>query len=263
MNAEQSPKRLVLMIVGLILAIGLLVWQLQGTSGISLPYYDFVEYWSAGRLCSEGQNPYSHELIEKLERDLGREEPAVLMWNPPWTLTLVMPFGLLPPRVAHLLWLAISLAILLLSAELLWRLYSTNHSHRWLTVLGLAFVPSLIALTAGQISPWLLLGATLFLFAVSREQWMLAGMASVLLAIKPHLSYLFWLALLLWCIQERQWKLIFGGLLLGGLCSLIPIWNDPDVFTSYLDALRNRPPAEYDSPTLGTLLRLWCDTDNF
>ena len=29
-----------------------------------------------------------------------------MLWTPPWTLPLYLPFGLLEPRPAHLAWLA-------------------------------------------------------------------------------------------------------------------------------------------------------------
>src|SRR5687768_9403445 len=84
---------------------------------VQLQLFDFVEYWAAGNLCVRGENPYDAKEIEKLEKQLGREEDHVLMWNPPWTLPIVMPFGLLEPRVAHLLWLGIQFAAVAFSAD--------------------------------------------------------------------------------------------------------------------------------------------------
>ena len=55
-----------------------------------------------------------------------------------------------------------------------------------------AFLPTLFALQSGQIGPLLLLGAVLFLECERRGWPVLAGAATVLLAIKPHLAYLLW-----------------------------------------------------------------------
>ena len=61
---------------------------------------------------------------------------------------------------------------------------------------ALAFttMPALFALHSGQIGPQLLLGAVLFLECERRGYHFLTGAATVLLAIKPHLAYLIWLA---------------------------------------------------------------------
>ena len=63
------------------------------------PPDDYVEYWAAGRLNLQGENPYSPELLLPLERGAGRDtDEAIMMWNPPWTLALAMPFGLMDSR---------------------------------------------------------------------------------------------------------------------------------------------------------------------
>ena len=59
------------------------------------------------------------------------------------------------------------------------------------------------------------LGTVLFLQCERRGYYVLAGAAAVLLAIKPHIVYLFWFALLLWAIQRRRWALLAGGIATG------------------------------------------------
>src|SRR5437763_628311 len=81
---------------------------------------------------------------------------------------------------------------------------------RRLLALALActFVPVYVAIIAGRISPLLLLGAVLFLTFVRRGNDLCAGAACALLAVKPHLAYLFWIAVLLWSIRERRWHVL-------------------------------------------------------
>ena len=81
--------------------------------------------------------------------------------------------------------------------------------------IALAFVPSLFALQSGQIGPILLLGAVLFLECERRGWPFLAGAATMLLAIKPHLAYLVWVAILFDSIARRQVAMIAGGILAG------------------------------------------------
>ncbi len=261
--------RLRLMLAALVVAGAVLAWQLSrpGGTGLDLPLFDFVEYWAAGHLNAHGENPYDHDRIEELEREAGRTEKSVLMWNPPWTLTLAMPFGLFPVdrvRTAQLLWLLLQFAALVYSADTLWRYYGGAAGQRWLAwLIAFTFVPSLFALTAGQIAPLILLGAVFFLQCERRGYDALAGATAVLLAIKPHIVYLFWLALLLWAIERRRWALLAGGILTGLVATLIPLLCNPHVLGQYVSTLTTRPPDEYRSPTLGRVVRMAFGEDRF
>ncbi len=76
-----------LMVLALVLAAVFLSHRFLTDTRI-LPPDDFVEYWAAGRLNAQGQNPYDPGLLMPLEVAAGRPlEQAILMWNPPWTLT--------------------------------------------------------------------------------------------------------------------------------------------------------------------------------
>src|SRR5262249_24652295 len=148
-------------------------------------------------------NPYDLEAMEQVQREAGREEDPILMWNPPWALPLVLPLGLLDLHTAHLVWLVLHLLVLLVAADLAWRLYGGPPRRRWLAqLLAATFVPPWLALIVGQIAPLLLLGAIGFLWCLARGWALAAGATAVLLAIKPHLAALFWVALALWAVRE-------------------------------------------------------------
>jgi len=67
---------------------------------------DFVEYWAAGKLNLAGGNPYDPGQLHPLEIQTGAiEGEAVMMWNPPWLLTLIMPFGVFEYGFSRALWL--------------------------------------------------------------------------------------------------------------------------------------------------------------
>ena len=256
---EAKSLRSRLLLAGGIIVVVVLLAQLARSPEVlgRLPMYDFVEYWAAGRLIASGQNPYDPDSVHHLERLAGRSEDGILMWNPPWTLPLVLPFGVLPVRLAHLLWLILHLAVLGFCADRLWLLYGGDREQRWLGwIIGLAFVPTLFALAAGQITPILLLGAVGFLVGMERKRETLAGMAAVLLAVKPHLAYLFWIALLLWSIRERRWRVLAGGVAAGLVLTAIPLFFNAEVLQHYWHTFTQKPPAQYRSPTIGTVLRL-------
>jgi hypothetical protein len=69
--------------------------------------------------------------------------------------------------------------------------------------------------------------------------------------------------LLWWCLTERRWKILAGGLTAASVAlALAWAWN-PAVVGQYLHTLTQRPPAQYRSPTLGMVLRLLLGEENF
>ncbi len=222
------------------------------------PPDDYVEYWAAGRLNLYGENPYSKELLLPLERDAGRElDDAVMMWNPPWTLTIAMPLGAMKPREGQLAWLLLNFAAVGISAFLIWEIYCGLSSRRWIAIaIAFTFVPTLFVLQSGQISALVLLGSVLFIWAIKNQYEYAAGAAVCLIAIKPHLAYLLWFALIADLYINRRWRIITGGIICGGVMSLIPTMLNPSVWEQYLQAYQMYPPVEHVSLTIGVALRM-------
>src|SRR6266481_2047719 len=266
--SKTSLFRLTLMAAALALA-ALLLFQQFGrllADRSIMPPDDFVEYWAAGRLNLHGQNPYKAENLLPLERDAGREsfpldpsghESAIMMWNPPWTLSFVMPLGLLDARIGQLLWLLGNLAIILFCADWVWRYYQGPSAYRWVAwAVALTFIPTMMVLRAGQIGPLILLGIVGFLHFEKQGRLFLAGAACVLIAIKPHLLFLFWIALALWALKGRRWRVLIGGIVTGVVATAIPIFFNPEICQQYWFALTHHPPEEWVSLTIGSILRL-------
>lgn len=227
------------------------------------PPDDFVEYWAAAKLTLNGQNPFDESLLLPLQQHAGRDtQDAIMMWNPPWSLPAVLPLGLLPARSAQLLWLLVHLVVTGYCADRLWLLDGGSRARRWVGwAVALLFMPTIFALSSGQISPFLLLGAVLYLHCLRRAErarcWeYAAGAATVLVAIKPHLAYLLWVAIAVDAVTRGRWRVIVGGALTGLACALLPLAFNPQVWHQYADAMGNRPPAQWLSPTLGTVLRM-------
>jgi len=222
------------------------------------PPDDFVEYWAAARLTLTGQNPFDGNLLLPLQQAAGRDtQDAIMMWNPPWSLPVVLPLGLLPAREAQLLWLLVNLVVSGFCADRLWLLLGGDRSRRWLGWgAALLFMPTIFALSSGQISPFLLLGAVWFLECERRGWQYLAGAATVLVAIKPHLAYLLWIGLAVDALARGRWRVLVGGAVTGVVCALLPLAFNPHVWQQYADAMGNRPPAQWISPTFGSVLRL-------
>jgi hypothetical protein len=253
----------------LALAIGWQLYEVFEDPKVLSPN-DYVEYWAAGKLNRLGQNPYDPQLLYPLQHDEAKHqymageafgatvnEKAIMMWNPPWTLVVAHPLGMLKPRVGQFVWMGISFTILIYCSFQLWKIYG-GAPGQWLIaiLLGIFFIPCIYCLSFGQITFWLLLSLVVFTLLEERGYYYLAGAAAVPLAFKPHLIYLFWLVLALRAISDKNCrKIIAGGVAFGAVCSLLPMLTNPEVWSQYKEALKLRPPERFKTPTLGTLLR--------
>jgi len=253
--------------VGLALAGGVLVGQVRQllADPTIWPPDDFVEYWAAARLTLAGDNPYDGEKLLPLQQAAGRDtDKPIMMWNPPWALAVVLPLGLVPAREAQLLWLLVNFAAITFCGDRLWLMIGGSRTQRWIGwATALVCLPTLFALQSGQIGPLLLLGAVLFLECERRGWPMTAGAATVLLAVKPHLAYLVWVAILGNALIRRRAGVILGGILAGMAATAIPLACNGQVVHQYIDAMVNRTPEEWLSPTWGSVLRLAFGEDRF
>jgi hypothetical protein len=254
------PPRKLLVWAGLAVALAVLAFQIAHIDKDS-PLFaspDFAMYWASGRLILSGEDPYDPEKLLPLEREhVPWQANAFVMYSPPGMLTLVLPFALLSYHAARVLWLLLHALVVLLCADALWRFYGGAAGRRWLAwLIAFGFLPTLLMLKTGQVGALLLLGAVGFLYFERRGRDLAAGAAMSLLALKPHLAYLFWLALLLWVVRSRRWHVLLGGALAGLCATLVPLAVNPAVFRQYQHALTAHRPTAWATPTLGTALRL-------
>jgi len=161
---------------------------------------DFVEYWSAGKLFVARANPYSGPMILAIEKSRGfAPSDPLIMLNPPWIMPLVAPLGLLPAFGALLLWIGACAGCIAASVVLL-ELPVKNRG------LAFLFAPVLGSFLMEQSSPFLLLGLSLFL-RFQRSRPFLAGASLLLMAMKPHLFLVFWVALAGDCLYRRRFRI--------------------------------------------------------
>jgi hypothetical protein len=228
----------------------------QSSSGAQM---DFVAYWAAARLLTDGQNAYSPTSLLEMQQKVGfRGTEPLVMWNPPWTFALTLPFGLFDYFWSQFLWLAVSTFAVLFSSQRLWRIYSGSVGYsRMPWLLALTFFPTILVLLFGQMSPLILLGLTAFVCFVQRQKWMAAGVALAVVAVKPHFIYLFWIVLILWIWRQRQWSMLLGAGLAGLAAAALPLIFDPAVYSHYLDLYRTASlpmPLDLPAPTLRNAL---------
>lgn len=122
---------------------------------------------------------------------------------PPWYALSTFYLGLLPAKAAATLWFELNLVMLLLSVWLL----TDGWSGLWRLIafpLALLFLPVLGALVVGQYDFPVLLGISLLIYALRRENIALTTLGIVLLTFKPHLGALILLSVLGWLFVNKS-----------------------------------------------------------
>lgn len=250
-----QPARIILLVAAC--ALGL-VFIVQNKGGLRVN--DFLEYWSSARLLWIGQNPYDHDLMLALQVEHGLPTAhSTPLYYPPYILALILPFGLLDYAHSQILWLLFNVALVIFCSQRIWHFYGGGSRRKWLAwLIGFTFMPTYASLAlTGQITPWMLVGATLFLVWIDQpgRGW-LAGAATAFLAIKPQAFYLFFIALLLWSLSRRRWAVLAGlaGALAAGLLTATLI--RPSILIEYPEIYFSRPLIGWATPTIGYLIRM-------
>ena len=214
---------------------------------------DFVEYWASGTQLLHGADPYDTDAILQLERSVGfpPHDPALIMWNPPSALLLVLPLGLLPPAAGDMLWLLLLVFSLTVSVRIVWSAHGRPQGNlQWLAY---TFGPALACLLAGQISLFILFGLVLFLrWHLSRP--FLAGASLWLCMLKPHLFLPFGVVLLVWSIGTGRYKVLAGTVTALAVSTGIVCLLDPAVWSQYAQ-MSSGASLGKTVPCLSVLLR--------
>lgn len=251
-RARMDSGTLLFCLVCCIPLIGFTIYVL---GFVPLAYFDFVSYWSAGRLVLAHQNPYVPASMFALERAQGWNYSfPLVMLCPPWTLFVNALFGLLPFRTAQFAWYLISLSIDALSVVGLWYYFGGKRRTLWIALLvTLSFTPLVTVAHVGQVTPIMLASLTAFLLFVRSERWILAGVSLLGMSIKPHLLWLVFIAIFLWAIRTRKVKFLVAGFVTWMAAWAANLAFDPEAIHFFHNAYG---PAIATSCGFGGALRL-------
>lgn len=122
---------------------------------------------------------------------------------PPWYALSTFYLGLLPAKAAATLWFEFNLVMLFLS---IWFL-TDGWDGRWRLIafpLALLFLPVLGALSVGQYDFPVLLGTSILIYSLRKENIALTTLGAVLLTFKPHIGALILLSALILLIAKRD-----------------------------------------------------------
>ncbi len=229
------------------------------------PLFDYLEYWSASQLDIHQQNPYNPDQLYTLQITQGWQDPfPILMWNPPPSIGLMLPFAILPYAFSRAFYFLFSIVTIFVATLYLWEIYGGGIKLRWLALLlTMSFGPVLQMLKLGQINTWSLVGLIGFLYFLRKNKIFTAGLFSSLTLVKPHIVYLFWIALILWSLSKRYWS-FWVGVTLGVAIPLAVAWlPNPLVISQYLFRTSNQPLDNWITATLGSQLRLIFGPEHF
>ena len=218
---------------------------------------DSIAYWTAAKLLVAHADPYDTDKVFEMEQQQGyAEQKPLVLRTPPWSLFMVVGLGVLDAFWAWVVWVAASVAGLLLAMRLCWRIYGAQRIPQNLFwIIGYLFAPVPACLVAGQMGIMLLLGLVLFLWWEVEHPY-LAGAALILPFAKPHLLALFWFALIFWIVSRKKWTLAIGFLTAFALACLLPLLFDPHVFGHYREMLRRASVGLEFIPALSGVVRL-------
>jgi len=259
-NTNPMLRRAALAVAGIAaLAVGFPAFEKLFAGGLPAPM-DFAAFWTAGQIGHAGGNVYDAAAVQQVQRGIGLNDTAIMMWNPPWTLTLVLPLGWLSFPAAYGLWVVVNIGLMLASAELLRRAFDGARAVAYL--LTIAFAPSLLLIFSGQLTMFVLVGLAAFIVLRPRHPY-LAGAVGAISAIKPHMLVLFALWLFLDAIRTRDGRKV----LLGGAASLLAlsipatlanpeIWSQYAAITTSGSSANHEHVASWSPPLVGWWLRM-------
>lgn len=238
---SQTVRSVLVLVVGG-LAVALAAGRIVDSPAFRIPK-DFPEYWAAGRLNVRGENPYDPTLLLAEQRLADRtRDDAVMMWNPPHSLAVYMPLGLLPPRWAALLWVSLQFAAIMLACLLLWREYAPGRA-AWLgPLVGLPFVGMWWVVAYGQNTGLLVLGLAGFLY-FRRRNAVAAGAFAALTALKPHLLAGFGVLLLADAFTRRGLVALLTGVGAIAVSLGVAVLANPAAVDQFLAAVRDPGPG--------------------
>jgi hypothetical protein len=227
------------LIVALLLTVVLANWHLRRlygsgwllSDGSSAPAgtVDYVAYWKAFQAVKRDLNPYdpaSLRQVQGLPLNFGETQQY---WNPPWMLVLMAPVLSLPFELSAAVWMCLSILFICAASLLIWKSQKGERNSLYpCLVAGLCFYPLWETLFWGQVGALVTLGVAGFFWAVRNKRDIVAGLFLIPVSLKPHLLYLFLLAVVFWVVTERRYRALASfaagiGILCGSLWIRSPI----------------------------------------
>jgi hypothetical protein len=214
---------------------------------------DVICYYSAGEILASGQSPYDVQLQTVIQGSHGWDKQSsglgiydfLPYYYPPWlglVWILVLPLGY---TTAKLLWFFFSVEMTLVSGFLLRP--AVPAAPGWAPVVLAAFsVFTLGCIMLGQTAILILFLAALSWRLLEAGWERSAGVALAWLTIKPQLTAVLLLAVLIRMVRQRRWQVVGSFFCTLSLLALLSTLIVPSWPTEMLRApLKTPSPTEY------------------
>ena len=181
---------------------------------------DFSAFYCAGRVVSQGADPYAVEPLRSCEQSVtpglrsGKNPTLVLPAPfPGYTLAALVPLSLLPFAAASALWIL----ALLISCAVCVLAINRATGMPWQTIaaaLSLSLAATSIPL--GQVVPIVVAAISLSGLFALQKRWVAAAICALVSLIEPHIGIFVCAALAVWSARSRV-TLAIGTILLGSV----------------------------------------------
>jgi hypothetical protein len=217
----------------------------------ALPVQDLAQYWAAAHLLP--QNPYSMDLTSRFEQSAGIYSTPLITKMPPWALVTFLPLGLFGYHVSFALWAVASVVIVG------WCTYAVGRNVYPGTsiapaVLPFIFGPTFVLLMLGQYTVFVLLGVILFCLFIQHEREWLAGASLLFVVGKPHIAFLFLIAIACWIVYRRRWVVFLSGSITLAAACLLAVLINTQVFQQFRERSLLVVHERESYPNLGGIL---------
>ena len=222
-----------------VLLFGIIVVGLRNAFTSKVPgANDFYPRWRGAQLFwQEGIDPYSDEASLAIQEGIyGRpalpDEDQVLFVYPFYTVFFLLPMSWLNYEWAQPVWLAVVMLSVITAVLLTLKLVEWKMPF-WLLAItfiwAIFFYNSSRTVILGQFAGPVFLAMVAALLALKRDRDVAAGLLLALSTVKPQMTFLLVIALLIWAVGQRRWhfigSFIAAMLLLTGLSfALLPGW---------------------------------------
>ena len=261
MQGRATIRKLLRILAAIaILAVGvaILVTAIRSEQTVTR---DYGAYWAAGQQLVHHQNPYDGPAIHRIQKQAGYLwDLPLFMRNTPLAFFIAYPLGFVGERSGLCIWMVVLIGSLVASIHML-RAIAGDPADRT-HLLAYVFPPVMVCLSIGQLGILLLLGITTFLRFYRTKPW-LAGFALIAIAIKPQLFLPFGVALFLWCLLEKRFRILAGAALVIGAALAFSLLVDPQSWTQYQAMIRAERIEHQYIPTLSMLFRLLVNGEGF
>ncbi len=221
----------------LIVFVAIIAWKIAESQNNMLNS-DFFTFWLGSKLVLAGQNPYDPSIWLLGHQLAGSTwlENAIYCYPLPLAYILIF-IGVMPIQLASPVWVFLSICSIL-GAIILLQSRSKDGlqlKHLFPIILGLAlFRPIFTTIRNGQIGGFILLVIVLVLFYTEKKKWIVVGLLSTLLYLKPTIGLPILGLLFIWLIKNNGLKAIITNVITSSIILGISILQQPDWVYSFL-----------------------------